>query len=245
MRTIVINNTFSARIKKTDIIDASRINAPALIVGFSSTGKATWEDSENSGIGSNGLTSGRHDLLSPNYKVHTETFSPEVPDELVYCGKYGLEDLLPGDDRFTISSALLSPTRTYAPMLVDLFGVVGRENILGLIHCSGGGQTKIGKFGQPGIAYIKDELFPTPPLFNFLQEAQRAPWNDMYKTYNMGHRMEAIVTTKSMAQDCIAVSKSYGIDAKIIGRVVENKQNTTGRTVLIQSPHGEFRYEFT
>lgn len=241
VRTITVNNTFSVRIKKSHVINAASITAtgtPA-IVGFSSTGKATYEEFENSGMGSNGLTNARHDVLAPHYRQYTETYSPEIPRDLVYAGKFHLDDSLPGHGGFSIASALLSPTRTYAPMLKTIFDEIGRKYILGLIHCSGGGQTKIGKFGFPGVQYVKDNLFPVPPLFRFLKEARNLPWEEMYTSYNMGHRMEAVIRDKSVAEQCIAISKSFGIDAQVIGYISRYPLGTENRGVRIMTPHKE------
>lgn len=241
VRTITVNNTFSVRMKKAAVINAANINSNGtpVIVGFSSTGKTTYEESENSGIGSNGLTNARHDVLAPHYRQYTETYSPEIPSDLVYSGKYRLDESLPGYGAFSIASALLSPTRTYAPVLKTIFDVIGRRYILGLIHCSGGGQTKIGKFGAPGIQYVKDTLFPLPPLFKFLKEARNLAWEEMYTSYNMGHRMEAVIRDKVVAEECIAISKSFGIDAQVIGYVCPYPISTTNRGVRIMSPEGD------
>jgi phosphoribosylformylglycinamidine cyclo-ligase len=244
VRTITVNNTFSSSVPKTDIIDAGNITAPAYIVGFSSAGKANWETSENSGIRSNGLTNGRHDVLSPVYRDDKETYAPEIDTSLIYRGQHRLEDPLPGDDRFTIGSALLSPTRTYLPMILELFGAIGRENILGLIHCSGGGMTKSMKYGQPGITYLKDSPFPISPFFSFLKKAGDLSWKEMYSTYNMRCGLEAIVKTEKIAQTCIAIASTCGIEAKITGQVIENKENPNGRSVIIKNEFETLRYDF-
>lgn len=241
-RTIIVNSTLMTRMRRDSVIDASRINAPALIIGFSSTGQAIWEDAPNSGIGSNGLTNARHDVLSSEYRVHTETYAPETSPDLIYSGKFKLTDSLPGDDRFTIGSALLSPTRTYLPLIAYLVEKMGRDKFLGFVHCSGGGQTKIGKFGQPGIVYVKDNLFATPPLFTVLQEACGLPWREMYQTYNMGHRLEAVVRSETVAKRCIEIARGCGIDARIVGRVEKDSGNPSGRTVVIQHNDTEFTY---
>ena len=238
VRTIVINNTFHTRMKRSDIIDTSRITAPAYIVGFSSTGKMNWEEKINSGIGSNGLTDARHDVLSPYYQKYTEAFAPETPSELVYCGEHRLDESLPTSGEFSILSALSSPTQSYAPLIKELCRVVGREKILGFIHCSGGGQTKIGKFGAEKIVYIKSALFPIPPLFQFLKQTRNLSWEEAYKTYNMGHRMEAVVATEEDARACIAISQSSGVEAKIIGQVLSMPELPAKRTVVIQNEYG-------
>ncbi len=244
VRTITVNNTVTVRFKRREVIDASRISAPAYIVGFSSTGQAQWETEINSGVGANGFTNARHDVLSPVYRKHTETYAPETEENLVYCGDYTLLDALPGDIRFSIGTALLSPTRTYLPLFVRLFQEVGRKNFLGLVHNSGGGQIKCGKFGQLGIAYVKDQLFPVPPLFALLKKARGLSWREMYTSYNMGHRLEAVVRSKEIARDCIAVAKACGIDAQIVGKVIQDKKNPGRRSVRIKTADASERYWF-
>ena len=244
VRTIVVDNTITVRFPRAHVINAANIKAPGLIVGFSTTGKATWEDKPNSGIGSNGLTNARHDTLFPTYRVFTETYAPETDCDLIYCGKYDLRDLLPGDSSFAIRDALLSPTRTYLPLVQRLFAEVGRENILGLIHCSGGGQTKIGKFGQPGNVYVKDRLFSVPPLFAMLKDVRNLPWREMYACYNMGHRLEVVVLSKDIATQCIAIAGSCGIEAQIVGYVGQTA-STDNREVRIKDPTGQWHeYKF-
>ena len=149
---------------------------------------------------------------------------------------------MPGLEGFTIGSALLSPTRTYLPLMAKLFREVGRKRILGLIHCSGGGQTKIGKFGQKGIVYVKDNLFPVPPLFQLLKDVRSLSWQEAYASYNMGHRLEAVVPNGAVADECIAVAKSCGIDARTVGRVDKNRENPRGREVAITNPEGSVIY---
>ncbi len=247
VRTVVVDNTITVRFPRSEVIDAGNIKAPAFIVGFSSTGQAAWETKPNSGIGSNGLTNARHDVLSSDYRVHTETFSPETDADLIYCGEYPLEDHFPGSEDFTIGSALLSPTRTYLPLINRILRSVVKKYIMGFIHCSGGGQTKIGKFGQEGITYIKDNLFPIPPLFRTLQRVRNLPWHEMYSTYSMGHRLEVIVSTIEAAVECLHHAEACGIEARIVGSVVCNTVCNTDRTkknVLIRSSKGEFRYTF-
>lgn len=243
VRTITVNHTVTTRFLREKVIDAARIEAPALIVGFSSTGKATYEDRPNSGIGSNGLTNARHDTLFPEYREDTETYAPETSIQSVYCGEYGLDAPLPGDDTFTIAEALLSPTRTYLPILKTIFEAVDRKEILGLIHCSGGGQTKIGKFGPKGVRYVKDSLFPIPPLFAMLKDVRGLPWKEMYTSYNMGHRLEAIVRSENVAKHLIKISDIYGVDAKIVGRV-EQGGDSEAREVVIRTGEGEWSYQF-
>ncbi len=165
-----------------------------------------------------------------------------MPQNLVYQGEYLLTDKLPGDGRFTIASALLSPTRTYLPLLHKLFYHIERKKILGLIHCSGGGQTKIGKFGPKGIKYVKNNLFPIPPLFQELQSVQKLPMRQMYESYNMGHRLEAVVDSEWTAQQCIKVASTVNIDAQVIGYVTDKDvSNPQKRYVVIGD---EEPYEF-
>ncbi len=244
VRTIVVNNTFSVRMKKADVIDANNITEGSVIVGFSSTGKASYEEYENSGIGSNGLTNARHDVLANHYRKFLETYAPETPRELVYAGNHYLDDSLPGYGAFSIATALLSPTRTYSPMIKELLRIVGCSNVQALIHCSGGGQTKIGKFGPLGLQYVKENLFGIPPLFQFLKDVRNLSWNEMYSSYNMGHRMEAVVS-RDVASACIKVSKSFGIDAQIVGHVRKHPSGGTHKSVLIVRPDGEnLEYDF-
>lgn len=243
VRTITVDNAVTARMHRLTVIDASRVVPGDVIVGFSSTGQAKWEHKPNSGIGSNGLTNARHDCLSHVYaEKYPETFSPEVPDDLVYRGKYLLSDPLPDDDQFTVGSALLSPTRMYLPLIAELIRTISPiKDLHALIHCSGGGQTKIGRFGGPGMIYLKNDLFPLPPLFAFLREASRLTWREMYMSYNMGHRLEAVVTER-VVEHVIAVARERRIEAKVIGRVERNPNSRN--LVVIETEDGQFTYDF-
>lgn len=242
VRALTMDHAIFTRLSRDDVIDTWRIEPGDVIVGFSSIGQATWEQNPNSGLGSNGFTNARHDTLAPYYRKYYETFAPETDPKLVYCGKYRLEDPLPGDRKnFTIGSALLSPTRTYAPLIKKLFKAIPREGIHALIHCSGGGQTKIGKFGKWGLCYVKDNLFPVPPIFRMLKEVRNLPWEQMYQTYNMGHRLEGVFPPK-YAGEAIRISRSCGIEAQKIGHVEPVKRLM--KVVLIKSPYGEFPYTF-
>jgi len=239
VRTATVDNTIVTRMRRGDVIDASRMAPGDLIVGFSSTGQANWESEPNSGIGSNGFTNGRHDLLSPEYRRVLSTYAPEVNPDLIYRGPFILSDPLPTDQNFTVGSALLSPTRTYAPLVKQLLTAVPRSDIHGIIHCSGGGQTKIGKFGQFGNVYNKYYVFPVPPLFRMIQEASGLSWHEMYQCYNMGHRLEVVVPQMKTAEECIHISTDCGIEARIVGMVehdstlrAENK-----RRVMIKAPY--------
>ena len=244
VRTVIVDSTVVCRLPRRDIIDAARMQPGDAIVGFSSTGQAAWETAPNAGMGSNGLTSARHDGLGHDYRDrYPETYAPEIDPRVVYCGRRRLDEPLPGDARFTVRSALLSPTRTYLPLIARLLAAIPRTDLHGLIHCSGGGQSKIVKFGRPGAArglrFIKDDLFPVPPLFAMLQADTGRAWAEMYSVYNMGHRLEAILPPKHAAA-AIAIAAACGIDARIVGRVDERDQ--PGNDVLIRTPHGEFRY---
>ncbi len=213
--TLVVDSCAVAVMKKKDVLTGDSIVPGLAIVGLSSTGQASYEPRENSGIGSNGLTSARHDMLS-HYYAHNypESFDANVDEKLVYCGPYLLEDPLPGSS-LTVGEALLSPTRTYAPVIYKLLeqhpGV-----IRGLIHCSGGAQTKCLKFGG-GIHFIKDALFPTPPIFKTIQKVSGTSWKEMYKVFNMGHRMEVYCLPEESGK-VIQVAASFGIEARVIGR---------------------------
>lgn len=213
--TIVVDSCAVSVMKKKDVITGDGIRPGLAIVGLSSTGRAKYEEKENSGIGSNGLTSARHDMLSHYYaEKYPEAFDHNLPRDLVYCGPYRLDDALP-DSGMSVGDALLSPTRTYAPvvyrLLADYPGL-----IKGLIHCSGGAQTKCLKFGR-GVHFVKDDLFPAPPVFRAIQAASGTEWKEMYKVFNMGHRME-VYCEPGQAALVIDVAGAFGIEAKVVGR---------------------------
>ncbi|MBA3685363.1 MAG: phosphoribosylformylglycinamidine cyclo-ligase, partial [Planctomycetes bacterium] len=244
VRTLVVDSTVMARLRRDQVIDAGSIVPGDVIVGFSSTGQAAWEDVPNAGMGSNGLTSARHEALGADYRARfPETYAPEVDASLVYCGRHRLQDPLPGDPRFTVGSALLSPTRTYLPLIRRLLAAVPLVDLHGLIHCSGGGQSKIVKFGglgrATGLRYVKDALFPVPPLFAMLKEATGQSWAEMHSVYNMGHRLEAVLPERQVAT-CLAVARDCRIDAQVVGRVEDRGQ--PGNEVLVRTAHGEFAY---
>jgi phosphoribosylformylglycinamidine cyclo-ligase len=244
VRTVIVDSTVVCRLRREAVVDAARMTPGDVIVGFSSTGQAAWEDAPNAGMGSNGLTSARHEGLGADYRArYPETYAPEIDPSLVYCGKHRLADPLPGDPRFTVGSALLSPTRTYLPLIRRLLAAIPPSGMHGLIHCSGGGQSKIVKFGRPGAArglrFIKDRLFPVPPLFALLKDATGQSWAEMHSVYNMGHRLEAVVPEDRVAT-CLAAAKDCRIDAHIVGRVEENDQ--PGNVVVVRTAHGEFIY---
>jgi phosphoribosylformylglycinamidine cyclo-ligase len=229
--TLVVDSCAVAVMKKKDVLTGDGIKPGLVIVGLSSTGKASYEDRENSGIGSNGLTSARHDMLAPYYAdKYPESWDPNITPDLRYCGPYHLEDPLP-DSTLTVGEALLSPTRTYAPVIYKLLeehpGV-----IQALIHCSGGAQTKCLKFGT-NVHFIKDRLFPTPPVFRAIQEASGTAWKEMYKVFNMGHRMEVYCRAKD-ADTVIAAANSFGIEAQVIGKTT---RSTSGNKLTL-THHG-------
>lgn len=219
--SVVVDSCAVAVMKKDDVV-RNKITGDLAIVGLSSTGTANYETLENSGIGSNGLTSARHDMLSKYYaEKYPETFDTNVPDDLVYCGPYKLEDALPASS-LTVGQAILSPTRTYAPVIQTVLKEHGKA-VKGLIHCSGGAQTKCLKFGH-GAHFIKDNLFATPPLFNAIQAASGTEWQEMYKVFNMGHRME-IYVPQSQVESVIDIARSFGIAAQLIGRTETAEKN--------------------
>ena len=243
VRTIIVDSTVVARLRRDRVIDAGRMAPGDVIVGFSSTGQAVWETKPNSGIGSNGLTSARHDLLGSDYRdKYPETYAPQINKELVYCGPHKLTDILPGDT-MTVGQALLSPTRTYLPLIKRLLETVPRTDLHGLIHCSGGGQSKIVKFGglgrKNGNRYVKDNCFPVPPLFTAIQKATGMGWAEMYSVYNMGHRLEAIVPPHAV-DACLAAARDCRIEAQVVGRV--ESRDEPGNEVVVKSPFGIFQY---
>jgi phosphoribosylformylglycinamidine cyclo-ligase len=242
VRTIDVGCTVTARLPRAAVIDAANMAPGDAIVGFSSTGQAKWEDRPNSGMGSNGLTSARHEALGAGYaEKYPETYAPQVDRALVYCGGHSLADPLPGDDRFTVGSALLSPTRTYLPLIRRLVEVVPHADLHGLIHCSGGGQTKIGKFGArkdgKGLRFVKDRLPEVPPLFRLLQASTGSSWQEMYMVFNMGVRLEAIVP-EARVQDCLDVAAECGVDAWRTGHV----EAAEATEVVIHAEGGTHRY---
>ena len=236
VRTIIVDSCMTVRIKKSQIIDNSNIKAGNVIIGLSSSGKSSYEEEYNSGIGSNGLTSARHDVLSKYIKTkYPESFDNELPNNLAYCGSKKLTDKLNGFD-MDIGKMLLSPTRSYAPLLKLIFDKIGREKINGIIHCTGGGQTKILHFID-NLHVIKNNLFEIPPIFKLIMEESDTDPKEMYKVFNMGHRMEIYLDPEN-ASNVIDISKSVGIDAKIIGEVIESDV----KKLSIQSELGNFDY---
>jgi|TARA_B110000263_G_scaffold36350_1_gene27996 phosphoribosylformylglycinamidine cyclo-ligase len=236
VRTIIVDSSITARIRKDQIIDNSNITNGDVIVGLSSFGKSKFENKYNSGIGSNGLTSARHDVFEKYLATkYPESFDPEVPANLVYSGTKKILDKIDNSE-LNIGSLVLSPTRTYTPILKIIFEKVGREKINGIIHCTGGGQTKILNFID-NLHIIKDNLFDIPPLFKLIQEESNTDPKEMYKVFNMGHRME-IYTDSNTANKVIEISNSYDIEAKIIGKV----QSSKSKKLTINSELGNFDY---
>ncbi len=216
VRTIIVDSTVTTRMARKDVITTDRIEAGDVIVGFASFGQATYESEYNGGTGSNGLTSARHDMFAHALAAQfPETYDAGVPDDLVYTGNYGLTDRVEGSP-VDMGKLVLSPTRTYLPVVRDILKEY-RGDIHGMIHCSGGGQTKIMHFINQ-FKIVKDNLFDTPILFKLIQQQSGTPWSEMYRVFNMGHRLE-VYCPASIANDLIAIGRSYGIDARIIGRV--------------------------
>lgn len=235
VKTIIVDSTVTVRMKKEDVIDNARIKAGDVIVGMASFGQASYEKQYNGGMGSNGLTSARHDVFGSSVrKKFPETYDNELPDELVYSGSKELTD--PTDTPLNVGQLVLSPTRTYAPVINKVFDEVGRKQIHGMVHCSGGAQTKILHFVD-SLHIVKDNLFDCPPLFKLIQKESGTSWKEMYEVFNMGHRME-IYLPESIAQDVITISKSFNIDAKIIGHV----EGPCEKKLSIKSTYGNFEY---
>ena len=236
VRTIIVDSCMTVRIKKSQIIDNSNIKAGNVIVGLSSSGISSYDKEYNSGIGSNGLTSARHDVLSQYIKEkYPESYDNDLPSELAYCGSKNLTDKLDGFN-IDIGKMLLSPTRSYAPLLKLIFDEIGRNKINGIIHCTGGGQTKILHFID-NLHILKNNLFEIPPIFKLIMNESKTDPKEMYKVFNMGHRMEIYLDPEN-ASKVIDISKSVGIDAKIIGEVIESDH----KKLSIQSEIGNFDY---
>ncbi len=236
VRTIIVDAVMTARLKREDVISNENIQAGDVIVGLCSYGQAKYETEYNGGMGSNGLTSARHDVFSKVYaKKYPEAFDPNTPHELVYSGSKLLTDKIDGSP-LDAGKLVLSPTRTYAPVVKKVLEEIGASTIHGMIHCSGGAQTKVLHYID-NLHVIKDKLFPVPPLFQLIQQESKTDWKEMYQVFNCGHRLEIYLEEKN-AQAIIDISKSFGIDAQIIGRVEssENKQ------VTIKSENGTFQY---
>ena len=237
VRSIIVDSTVTAKIKRSEVIDNANIQAGDVIVGLSSTGQATYENKYNSGMGSNGLTSARHDVFDKYLaNKYPESFDPNTAKEVVYSGSKKLTDQienLPLD----AGKAVLSPTRTYAPVIKKILDDIPQNQIHGMIHCSGGAQTKILHFVDD-LHIIKDNLFEVPPLFQLIQAESQTPWKEMYQVFNMGHRMELYVPQEQAEQIC-DISKQFNVDAKVIGRV---KASSQGKQLSITSDKGSFNY---
>jgi len=239
VRTIIVDSTVTCRMKREDVISNHNIKPGNVIVGLSSSGKANYETEYNGGMGSNGLTSARHDVFNKNIAAkYAESFDPAVPYDLVFSGSQNLTDKITVEtgEEITAGKLVLSPTRTYAPVIKKILDLY-RSQIDGMVHCSGGAQTKVLHFVD-AVHVIKDNLFPIPPLFDLIQKESNTDWKEMYKVFNMGHRMELYVP-EEIASEIIAISESYGIPAQIIGRV----EPATTKQVTVKSPYGEFIYE--
>lgn len=236
VRTIIVDSTVVCRMKRSDVISNDTIQPGDVVVGLASFGQATYEDSYNGGMGSNGLTSARHDVFNKTLAAkYPESFDPAVPSELVYSGSCNLTDKVEGVP-VDAGQLVLSPTRTYAPVIKAMLDK-HRADIHGMVHCSGGAQTKVLHFVD-GVHVIKDNMFPIPPLFQLIQRESRTDWKEMYKVFNMGHRMEVYVP-EHIAASLIEISKGFGIEAQVIGRV----EAFEGKQVTVRSEVGEFIYQ--
>lgn len=236
VRTIIVDSTVTARMKRSDVIDNANIQAGDVIVGLASFGQATYENDYNGGMGSNGLTSARHDVFAHELaKKYPESFDSSVPEELVYSGQKNLTDAVENAP-IDAGKLVLSPTRTYAPIVKKILSQYNATQIHGMIHCSGGAQTKILHFTDKNHV-IKDNLFDVPPLFKLIQEQSGTDWREMYQVFNCGHRLEFYVSPE-IAEDIIKISQSFNVDAQIIGRVEPSEE----KRLTIQSAYGTFEY---
>jgi phosphoribosylformylglycinamidine cyclo-ligase len=237
VRTIIVDSTVTARLKRSEVIDNANIKAGNVIVGLASFGQAAYETEYNGGMGSNGLTSARHDVFAKNLaKKYPESYDPQVPEELIYSGNTQLTDAV-ANSPIDAGKLVLSPTRTYAPIVKEILHQIGVQNICGMVHCSGGGQTKILHFVDD-LHVIKDKLFEVPPLFKLIQNQSGTDWKEMYQVFNMGHRMELYVD-ESQAAQIIKISESFGVAAQIIGRVEASGK----KQLTIKSEYGVFDYD--
>jgi len=235
VRTIIVDSTVTCRMRRADVIDNANIRPGDVIVGLASFGQATYEDSYNGGMGSNGLTSARHDVFSKAVaREYPETYDGEIPDELAYSGSKDLTDAVDGVE-LDAGRLVLSPTRTYAPVIKMILEEM-RADIHGMIHCTGGAQTKVMHFVD-NVHVVKDNLFPVPPLFAMIQSQSGTDWKEMYKVFNMGHRMEIYLSPEHAAR-VIAISRSFGIPAQVVGYV---EASDTPR-LTITGEHGTFEY---
>jgi len=238
VRTVIVDSTVVCRMRRDEVIDNARIQEGDVIVGLASHGQAHYEEAWNGGTGSNGLTSARHDLFGPGWREkYPECFDPGLPEDLVYTGPFDVTDAVDGVP-VDAGKLVLSPTRTYAPVMVDLFKE-GREQLHGLVHCSGGGQTKVLHFASPELHVVKDDLFPTPALFSLIQQHSGTAWREMYQVYNMGHRME-VYTTAEHAQRVLDIAAVHGVEARIVGRV--EAREADGPRLTIKGPESTETY---
>ncbi|MBQ8655992.1 MAG: phosphoribosylformylglycinamidine cyclo-ligase [Prevotella sp.] len=250
VRTIIVDSTVTCRMRRADVIDNANIRPGDVIVGLSSTGQATYEHRYNGGMGSNGLTSARHDVFAKHLaERYPESYDHAVPDELVYSGRYRLTDIVELTERetqelstlnaqlstLTMGQLVLSPTRTYAPVIKRILDEL-RPEVHGMVHCTGGAQTKVLHFVGDNCRVVKDNMFPVPPLFRAIHECSGTDWREMYQVFNMGHRMEIYVRPE-VAEQIIAISKSFIIDAQVVGHIEEGP-----RSLTIHSEHGTFEY---
>ena len=236
VRTIIVDSTVTARMERKSVIDNANIKAGDVVVGLASFGKASYETEYNGGMGSNGLTSARHDVFSKYLaEKYPESFDASVPEELVYSGNTKLTDAVPGSP-LDAGKLVLSPTRTYAPIIKKILERYSAEEIHGMVHCSGGAQTKILHFVE-NLHIIKDNMFPIPPLFKMIQEQSGTDWKEMYQVFNCGHRMELYVD-EQVAEEIMAISQNFDVDARIIGRV----ESSESKKLTIQSPYDKFEY---
>lgn len=235
VRTIIVDSTVTTRMKRDAVIDNANIREGDVVVGLASFGKANYETEYNGGMGSNGLTSARHDIFEKSYSTrYPETYDHSIPEDLIYSGKYKVTDMLPGVP-VNVGKLVLSPTRTYAPVIIEILKKLP-SHVHGLVHCSGGAQTKVLHFIDR-LHILKDNLFEIPPLFRMIYEQSATSWEEMYKVFNMGHRME-IYLPEEFSKEVIRISESFGVEAKVIGRV----EKSPIAKVTVKSPEGEFTY---
>ena len=236
VQTIIVDSTVTARMKRSDVVDNANIQAGDVIVGLASFGQASYEKEYNGGMGSNGLTSARHDVFNSTLKSkYPETFDASVPADLIYSGSKNLTDAVAGSP-LNAGKLVLSPTRTYAPIIQKIMDIVDKKQLHGMVHCSGGAQTKILHFID-NLHIIKDNLFETPPLFKMIQEESGTSWKEMYEVFNMGHRMELYVAPE-LASEIIAISESFNVPAQIVGSV----EASSKKELSISSSHGTYQY---
>lgn len=236
VRTVIVDGTMACRMRRDKLVTTEKMQAGDVVVSLASYGQASYEDEYNSGMGSNGLTSARHELLKKEYATkYPESVDPNLPDEVVYNGSYGLTDAT--ETSLDVGKLILSPTRTYAPVILKVLGQ-HFDNIHGIIHCSGGGQSKCLHYLPKPLRVVKDNLLPIPPLFNMIQKSAGTDWKEMYQVFNMGQRLE-LFTDKETAASVVEIAKSFNIDAQISGYVTDAEQ----KEVVIESQHGSFTYQ--